>query len=301
MIKHDKIIDQKSWSIYLKHWNCSTVTPPFGSQNGLVLQASTRCRHGARPGGRGGSGRRGVPGDQCHVHGGCGPHVSEGQEKGMCLEAKQWKKWWGCLQKVKKNYGIWYNFWEATCLQIQILKIEGYCIKCVFDPNASTAACLEWGTAPIGRARAPMWHPLNVLLPYADMFSPTCQDDSGFIKMIIYTKIHVHLTTVWWSAVDSFCPKKNGPGVHFLIPWFERPIIFDVRARPHTMRGGPFWFSLLVVEESFLVVWLVDCSAGSTKKKVYQKLITATVAESFKNEGHRSPEAKICRWPLGRV
>jgi len=24
-------------------------------------------------------------------------------------------------------------------------------------------------------------------------------------------------------------------GVHFLIPWFERPIIFDVRARPHTM------------------------------------------------------------------
>lgn len=24
-------------------------------------------------------------------------------------------------------------------------------------------------------------------------------------------------------------------GVHFLVPWFERPIIFDVRARPHTM------------------------------------------------------------------
>merc|ERR1719433_2173448 len=24
-------------------------------------------------------------------------------------------------------------------------------------------------------------------------------------------------------------------GVHFLIPWFERPLIFDVRARPHTM------------------------------------------------------------------
>merc|ERR1712039_508108 len=24
-------------------------------------------------------------------------------------------------------------------------------------------------------------------------------------------------------------------GVHFLLPWFERPIIFDVRARPHTM------------------------------------------------------------------
>eukprot|EP00434_Breviolum_minutum_P026633 symbB.v1.2.023539.t1/scaffold2159.1/size105835/7 len=24
-------------------------------------------------------------------------------------------------------------------------------------------------------------------------------------------------------------------GVHFLLPWLERPIIFDVRARPHTM------------------------------------------------------------------
>jgi prohibitin 2 len=24
-------------------------------------------------------------------------------------------------------------------------------------------------------------------------------------------------------------------GVHFLLPWFERPIVFDVRARPHTM------------------------------------------------------------------
>eukprot|EP00933_Yihiella_yeosuensis_P053717 TRINITY_DN51_c0_g1_i1.p1 TRINITY_DN51_c0_g1~~TRINITY_DN51_c0_g1_i1.p1 ORF type:complete len:308 (+),score=87.99 TRINITY_DN51_c0_g1_i1:77-925(+) len=24
-------------------------------------------------------------------------------------------------------------------------------------------------------------------------------------------------------------------GVHFLLPWFERPIIFDVKARPHTM------------------------------------------------------------------
>lgn len=24
-------------------------------------------------------------------------------------------------------------------------------------------------------------------------------------------------------------------GVHFLVPWFERPIIFDVKARPHTM------------------------------------------------------------------
>mmetsp|Transcript_61005 Transcript_61005/g.145372 ORF Transcript_61005/g.145372 Transcript_61005/m.145372 type:complete len:295 (+) Transcript_61005:96-980(+) len=24
-------------------------------------------------------------------------------------------------------------------------------------------------------------------------------------------------------------------GVHFIVPWFERPIIFDVRARPHTL------------------------------------------------------------------
>merc|ERR1719169_309099 len=25
------------------------------------------------------------------------------------------------------------------------------------------------------------------------------------------------------------------PGLNFMVPWFERPIIFDIRARPHTM------------------------------------------------------------------
>merc|ERR1719375_1284133 len=25
------------------------------------------------------------------------------------------------------------------------------------------------------------------------------------------------------------------PGLNFMLPWFERPIIFDIRARPHTI------------------------------------------------------------------
>mmetsp|Transcript_91269 Transcript_91269/g.167433 ORF Transcript_91269/g.167433 Transcript_91269/m.167433 type:complete len:297 (-) Transcript_91269:155-1045(-) len=35
-----------------------------------------------------------------------------------------------------------------------------------------------------------------------------------------------------WSGVGSSSYRE---GLHFLVPWFERPIIFDVRARPHTM------------------------------------------------------------------
>jgi prohibitin 2 len=31
-------------------------------------------------------------------------------------------------------------------------------------------------------------------------------------------------------GVDSY-----REGIHFIIPWFERPIIYDIRARPHTM------------------------------------------------------------------
>jgi len=43
---------------------------------------------------------------------------------------------------------------------------------------------------------------------------------------------HVSVKYSRWSGIGSATYKE---GVHFRMPWFERPVIFDVRARPHTM------------------------------------------------------------------
>mmetsp|Transcript_42775 Transcript_42775/g.123644 ORF Transcript_42775/g.123644 Transcript_42775/m.123644 type:complete len:261 (+) Transcript_42775:21-803(+) len=43
---------------------------------------------------------------------------------------------------------------------------------------------------------------------------------------------HISIKYNRLSGVNSTTFRE---GVHFMLPWFERPIIFDVRARPHTM------------------------------------------------------------------
>jgi len=43
---------------------------------------------------------------------------------------------------------------------------------------------------------------------------------------------HISIKYHRMSGVGSSTYRE---GVHFMLPWFERPIIFDVRARPHTM------------------------------------------------------------------
>jgi len=50
----------------------------------------------------------------------------------------------------------------------------------------------------------------------------------------VYTVDAGHMSVKYnrLSGVGDSCYRE---GVHFLAPWFERPIIFDVRARPHTM------------------------------------------------------------------
>lgn len=35
-----------------------------------------------------------------------------------------------------------------------------------------------------------------------------------------------------WSGVGSIAYRE---GVHFILPWFERPIVFDIKAKPHTI------------------------------------------------------------------
>ena len=42
-------------------------------------------------------------------------------------------------------------------------------------------------------------------------------------------------TSLKYSRLSGVGTTTYREGVHFIIPWLERPIIFDVRARPHTM------------------------------------------------------------------
>jgi prohibitin 2 len=38
-----------------------------------------------------------------------------------------------------------------------------------------------------------------------------------------------------YNRLSGVGPTSYNPGLNFMLPWFERPIIFDIRARPHTM------------------------------------------------------------------
>lgn len=50
----------------------------------------------------------------------------------------------------------------------------------------------------------------------------------------IYTVDAGHMA-VKYNRMSGVGDSLYREGVHFIVPWFERPIIFDVRARPHTM------------------------------------------------------------------
>ena len=40
------------------------------------------------------------------------------------------------------------------------------------------------------------------------------------------------------SKIDMLVNVQVYPeGTHFMIPWFERPVIYDVRARPHLVES----------------------------------------------------------------
>jgi prohibitin 2 len=38
------------------------------------------------------------------------------------------------------------------------------------------------------------------------------------------------------QSIDC-CMQVYPEGTHFVIPWFERPVIYDVRARPHLVES----------------------------------------------------------------
>jgi len=50
----------------------------------------------------------------------------------------------------------------------------------------------------------------------------------------IYTVEAGHIS-VKYNRLSGIADSTYREGVHFMLPWLERPIVFDVRARPHTM------------------------------------------------------------------
>lgn len=53
-------------------------------------------------------------------------------------------------------------------------------------------------------------------------------------KSAVYTVDAGHMS-IKYNRLSGVGNTTYREGVHFLVPWFERPVIFDVRARPHTM------------------------------------------------------------------
>uniref|UniRef100_A0A2N9GBN7 Prohibitin n=1 Tax=Fagus sylvatica TaxID=28930 RepID=A0A2N9GBN7_FAGSY len=40
-----------------------------------------------------------------------------------------------------------------------------------------------------------------------------------------------------FNRIDGVKDQVYAEGTHFMIPWFERPIIYDVRAKPHLVES----------------------------------------------------------------
>ena len=44
-------------------------------------------------------------------------------------------------------------------------------------------------------------------------------------------------------------------GTHIMVPWFERPIIYDVRARPSLIQSTSGSKDLQMASNTYLIVW----------------------------------------------
>lgn len=46
-------------------------------------------------------------------------------------------------------------------------------------------------------------------------------------------------------------------GTHLMVPWFERPVIYDVRARPHLVESTSGSRDLQMVNTFFFIILIV--------------------------------------------
>ena len=85
-------------------------------------------------------------------------------------------------------------------------------------------------------------------------------------------------TYVWCVVRQLVCPARCCPlqiyqeGTHFMLPWFERPIIYDVRARPSVIQSTSGSRDLQMVRRN-------NTTAGAQLRPVGQAL--AMAAQGF--------------------
>eukprot|EP00933_Yihiella_yeosuensis_P081457 TRINITY_DN95071_c0_g1_i1.p1 TRINITY_DN95071_c0_g1~~TRINITY_DN95071_c0_g1_i1.p1 ORF type:complete len:285 (+),score=65.47 TRINITY_DN95071_c0_g1_i1:71-925(+) len=57
----------------------------------------------------------------------------------------------------------------------------------------------------------------------------------GYVAKNAVYSVDAGCMAVKYNRLSGVGSDTYAEGVHFLLPWFERPIVFDVKARPHTM------------------------------------------------------------------
>lgn len=75
----------------------------------------------------------------------------------------------------------------------------------------------------------------------------------------VYTVDAGHMA-IKYNRLSGVGSDSYREGLHFIVPWFERPMIFDVRARPHTMTSLTGSRDLQMVNISLRVLSKPDAS-----------------------------------------
>jgi len=57
----------------------------------------------------------------------------------------------------------------------------------------------------------------------------------GYFAMNCFYTVDAGCMALKYNRLSGVGAATYREGVHFMVPWFERPIIFDVKARPHTI------------------------------------------------------------------
>lgn len=107
----------------------------------------------------------------------------------------------------------------------------------------------------------------------------------------VYTVDAGHLAIKYnrWSGVQ---PATYREGVHFLVPWFERPIIFEVRARAHQMSSLTGSRDLQMVNVSLRCLFKPDVTKLPEMYRYLGKDYDERVLQSIINEVLKSVVAQ---------
>ncbi|CAI9757268.1 unnamed protein product [Fraxinus pennsylvanica] len=71
------------------------------------------------------------------------------------------------------------------------------------------------------------------------------------------------------ASLTSFSPLVYPEGTHCMVPWFERPVIYDVCARPQVVESTSGSRDLQMVK---ICLWVLNCPVSDQLPTVYRTL-----------------------------